>query len=168
MQSHEPRAPDSPGASLPGVPEQAEPWTVPATILARYGELPPSARRVLEDPALFGRLCIHCIHYKNVSFEKRRVFCRSCMTVLSGLPEYACACGAPLYLDDAAKPARVCKRCHAAESGRRPRGLFEKQAAGVGQKKARRACQLVRRTGEDEKRRKAGGGHRGVLVVANL
>lgn len=125
----QPRAPS-------GAPEeQAERWTIPAAVLARYGELPRSARRVLEDPALFGRLCIYCIHYKNVSFETRRAFCRSCMTVLAGLPEYRCACGAPRYLDDAAKPARVCKSCHAAEK-RRAR-------ASVGPKKRSRGALVV-------------------------
>ena len=93
--------------------------------IAKFRQLPESARFVFDTPRLHEHLCIHCMEMKNIEITDNRcsrAFCQSCLIKLHNLPEFGCGCGRPLFIDSCAQPSRLCKVCHYYEQkGRRSR-----------------------------------------------
>ena len=101
-------------------------WTAPPQISGIPGfvfeMLPPSARRIISTPSIAVRLCAFCSSLSNITLSPEglieRVFCESCITVISLTPSYACLCGNKRYVDPVGLPSILCTQCHKAKPRR--------------------------------------------------
>ena len=109
-------------------------WTVPPHLSGIPGSafemLPISARSVFSNPDLAVRICAFCSSLANVCFDSNgkieRVFCESCITIISLTPSYACRCGCKKHVDKVGKPSALCSTCHKAQT-RQPKNKYQQK-----------------------------------------